>query len=110
MPRLCFPEINDFHPKPEIKYTFVLNTGEKINLFFTETEISRDEMFMGHDAYECWDEQDERYVCHISECCCSTDEMVIALMPDSLLPKSGNKMLSVKEIYIHETELIYCLE
>lgn len=103
----CFPEFNDFYPTPQEKYIFEMETGNKMKIVFTETKIPRSEMYMGHDAFECFDENNKRYVCHISECCCDRDEMVISLIPEDLIPKNFNNLLFVKKIFVDETKLVY---
>ena len=107
---MYFPVKKGFSPEPKVKYTVVLDSEERVDIYFTEkNRVFDKERHMGYYQLECLDKNKKRFVCHISECYCESDVLIIYLDPDDYCIDT-NKMMGVDKIYINETELVYRLD
>ena len=72
--------MHNFRPVSDIEYTVVLDTGKKLIITFTiDNDVYPEEEFCGLQNYECYDNDDVRYICYVKVCYCDRDDFYITL-------------------------------
>lgn len=62
---------HNFTPEPNREYNVLLENGKKLVITFTEdNDIYEEEEFCDFENFECYDNDDNRYVCYIKVCSC----------------------------------------
>lgn len=69
-----------FIPIPNTEYSVLLKNGHILKITFTiENDIYEEETFLDYDAYECYDDDDTRYIFYMAVCECDSDKEYCAL-------------------------------
>lgn len=69
-----------FQPISDIEYNVLLKNGKKIIITFTfDNYVYEEEKFCDFETFECYDNDDVRYICYVRVCECDRDKEYIEL-------------------------------